>query len=319
MAFTAGGLLTIGSIGWYFREIIWGILKWFMMTSVFKLGANFMFAYLFGILQAGVAVVLNTCFEFDNRIGIFEACVFASRSKLKEAGFFDVNNAQKGPFFFPRTADSTIEIANRSYRKLLSIAIGNILVWMIGTIIYLLPIDEYCYKSLLYFPHGLFYLLINSEYFNITKHDLINIIVEVPDEQIPEEEGGIMHPVDPNQPIPAHPAGHIPEEDPVAGNQVPAQVARRGRGRRDPRLRSLEREPAAADNQERQQRRLEQAARRPMGRQGAGLKYPVDNSNKNRRLSDSYRGSFILVSLAWAFLGPKVGAVLYRCVRWLFI
>ena len=321
---------------WYWRSWVWETIKWMLQTKLVLLVVNLIIGYLAFMLPVAVYFGLNELMAIPKRPDYFEALVYIHRNKLREEGFFDNDNAQKGKLEYPNNTADSVAMANRAFRTFMIHMAGNFFLFWLGTLFFMLPIDDYIFKSALIVPHGAMYLLLNSIPFNIMKFDLIKIVEEAPQEEPIENEPEVdIVPLLPPPPPPVRVGQELQPADlppPPANLLDAAEVQPVNHIEIDNDLMAIggNIDPA---NQPEQRRRLNEAnpqpqrprpprARRAPGnpaRRNAIIRnrrwrptYPIDNAYKNPTIVMGYSAVFCVISLIWAVLGPRFGALILR-------
>ena len=340
------GVATVVALGaaWWMKDLSvfhywWGFLSP-VVHCFFKL-------FLVYVVAVGHVLLMHLGMKLSlvaSRADFFEACVFIKRKQLRAEGFFDPDNAQKGPHVFPRAAQELLSLSDRAFSTFAKLALGNCALWTIGACVHLSPIDQLVYKSGIYATQGVYYLLFNAEFFNILRFDLVKIVdeplpAEDPDPQLdpgvdfpvafgalPQQRNlqaqqirGPLPQLNPavavNQPeeilgLPADPPVAVPAVENLQG--LPAEVLQVDANLAPNRL-NANFQPLAHQGHQLPripQNGLPQRMRQPRFRPV----YPISNVHKHWAVSQQFSATYQLIFLLWAFISPAIGAITMKAV-----
>lgn len=330
--FCLGITILVSFVGviWAFRVYLWQVTLWIITTQVFKILLNIFLLYLCAIAFTGFYFLLNSIVKLPTRLEIFEMCIFPLRRKLKNEGFFEETNAQKGKFKYPNTPEEINSMANRAVRTALLLLLQNFIIFVMMGIIRMLPIDSYIYKSSLYGLCIAPYMIINYYILAIPMFDLVVIqaepepeddLVEEPVEEVGHDaernrrrrrrqnEVHLVHPI-PNQ---------LNRDAAIADNIIIEAENNGEADRADPLLAELPIEMAAIDANPVQRVNQERRRRRHVGGMRGGFMnhryrpvYPIENLTYNSQNMMSFSFLFGVLTMCWSFVLPIISEKIIR-------
>lgn len=147
------GMVFIGALisaGYYFRFEIKTATELFFLSPFMVAVYNFFVLYVVAIGLAGAAECLGVFQSLEYR-RLFQMVAFAKRHQLKDMGFFDEENMQRGTCLkYPETTEEAEDMANRGFLSAAAIMIFTVTAVITSVILGVIPENVLLVKSVVY-------------------------------------------------------------------------------------------------------------------------------------------------------------------------